>query len=114
MHLYKVDSRWVAGRNRVAGMCELTWIRRLTQTDNAYSLSRTGCHDAFASGGAMHETKKPRPCCEAVAAACAHCAGQRVTGYLAASASLTLSTSALIALKVSSRESSPTISWLIL
>lgn len=34
MHLYKVDSRWVAGRNRVAGMCELTMApasrRRLT------------------------------------------------------------------------------------
>ncbi|NKM10921.1 hypothetical protein E0I74_17825 [Rhizobium laguerreae] len=34
MHLYKVDSRWVAGCNRVAGMCELTMVpasrRRLT------------------------------------------------------------------------------------
>ncbi len=47
MHLYKVDSRWVAGRNRVAGMCELTWARRLAQTDNAYSVSRSSCHDAF-------------------------------------------------------------------
>ena len=34
MHLYTVDSRWVAGCNRVAGMCELTMApasrRRLT------------------------------------------------------------------------------------
>ncbi|NEK33121.1 hypothetical protein [Rhizobium leguminosarum] len=34
MHLYTVDSRWVAGWNRVAGMCELTMApasrRRLT------------------------------------------------------------------------------------
>jgi len=50
MHLYTVGSRWVAGRNRVAGMCELTWTRRLAQTDNGYSLSRGSCHDAFAGG----------------------------------------------------------------